>query len=68
MEGGEMPLDFMLRTMRNEKVDFAYRCDMAKAAAPYLHPKLAVQEIEHTPRGPITYIWEGMPKPKTAAT
>lgn len=36
---GEMPLDFLLRVMRHEKVPYIARVDAAKAAAPYLHRK-----------------------------
>ena len=47
---GITPLDYMLRVMRNEKADNARRDEMAKAAAPYVHPKLA--SMQHTgPRG-----------------
>lgn len=45
-EGGEMPLDFMLRIMRDTGADDAQRMDMARAAAPYVHAKLA--SIEHS--------------------
>jgi hypothetical protein len=38
---GEIPLDYMLRVMRDETVDPARRDAMAKAAAPYVHPSLA---------------------------
>jgi hypothetical protein len=38
--GGELPLDFLLRIMRDDAADEAKRIDCAKAAAPYLHPKL----------------------------
>jgi len=38
---GEMPVDFMLRLMRNEVLDLEFRAEMAKAAAPYLHHRLA---------------------------
>lgn len=40
-EGGILPLDFMLQIMRDEQADRAERLDMAKAAAPYVHAKLA---------------------------
>ena len=40
-EGGEMPLDFLLRIMRDAAADEAKRIDCAKAAAPYVHAKLA---------------------------
>jgi hypothetical protein len=38
---GEIPLDYMLRVMRDETADPARRDAMAKAAAPYVHPSLA---------------------------
>lgn len=41
---GETPLDFMLRVMRDEGKEFAQRLDMAKAAAPYVHPRLSSVE------------------------
>ena len=39
----------MLQVMRDPLVDVDRRDDMAKAAAPYVHPKLAA--IEHTGDG-----------------
>jgi len=63
---GEMPLDYMLRVMRDKDADPMMRLDAARAAAPFLHAKLAVQEVERTPAGPVTYVWKGMPKPATA--
>jgi hypothetical protein len=39
--GGEMPLDYMLRIMRDPKVSNSRRDEMARTAAPYLHPRLA---------------------------
>jgi hypothetical protein len=41
---GETPLDYMLRVMRDPKADAHRRDDMAKAAAPYIHPRLASLE------------------------
>jgi hypothetical protein len=54
--GGETPLDYMLRVMRNPKASDARRDEMAKAAAPYVHPKLA--SMQHTGRngGPIQHV------------
>jgi len=46
---GIMPLEFMLQVMRDEDQDLAVRLEMAKAAAPYLHPRL--QAIEHSGKG-----------------
>lgn len=45
-EGGELPLDYLLRIMRDVSADEAKRIDCAKAAAPYLHAKLSA--IEHS--------------------
>lgn len=44
IEGGEMPLDYLLRIMRDEEADEAKRIDCAKAAAQYVHPKLSSVE------------------------
>lgn len=38
---GITPLDYMLQVMRDGKADKARRDDMAKAAAPYVHPKFS---------------------------
>jgi hypothetical protein len=38
--GHELPLDYMLRTLRDESVEPSRRDDMAKAAAPYFHSKM----------------------------
>lgn len=38
---GEMPVEFLLRVMRDEEADEGRRIDCAKAVAPYLHPKRA---------------------------
>jgi hypothetical protein len=35
-----MPLEYMLRIMRDPREPAARRDEMAKAAAPYLHPKM----------------------------
>lgn len=42
--GGELPLDYMLKVMRDVNAKLARRDDMAKAAAPYLHQRLAATE------------------------
>jgi hypothetical protein len=36
-----MPLDFLLRLMRDPHSPIARRLEAAKAAAPFLHPKLS---------------------------
>ena len=38
--GGEAPLDYLLRVMRDPSVSPKRRDEMARAAAPYVHPKL----------------------------
>jgi hypothetical protein len=38
--GGEMPVEYMLRIMRDPREPAARRDDMAKAAAPFLHPRM----------------------------
>lgn len=37
---GELPLEYMLRRMNDPKADQRERDDMAKSAAPYVHPRL----------------------------
>jgi hypothetical protein len=39
--GGELPLDYMLRIMRDPSATAKRRDEMAKAAAPFVHSKLA---------------------------
>jgi hypothetical protein len=41
MAAGISPLELMLQVMRDESVDSMVRLDMAKAAAPYVHARLA---------------------------
>lgn len=50
---GDTPLDYMLKVMRDEKADASRRDDMAKAAAPYVHPKLASMQHSGPNGGPI---------------
>lgn len=53
LKGGETPLEYMLRVMRDPAVEHPRRDDMSKAAAPYVHAKL--QAVEHTGKdgGPV---------------
>ncbi len=44
-QSGETPLQFMLRVMRDPKKPWGDRMEMAKAAAPYVHAKLASVEV-----------------------
>ena len=66
--GGELPLDYMLRVMRDPNAAAKRRDDMAKAAAPYVHSKLA--SIEHSgsqEKPPITGIEVVFVTPKPRA-
>jgi len=58
-EGGEMPLDYMLRVMRTtEDADRADR--MAIGAAPYCHSKLAQTDVNANLNvdGSVTFTWK----------
>ena len=50
---GETPLDHMLRVMRDPTSDDQRREQMARAAAPYVHPKLGAMEHSGKDGGPI---------------
>jgi hypothetical protein len=43
---GLTPLDFMLKIMRDEGEAKDIRLDAAKAAAPYVHPRLASTDMK----------------------
>jgi hypothetical protein len=46
---GLMPLDYMLEVMRDTSADEKRRDDLAKAAAPYVHPRLSAVELKKPP-------------------
>lgn len=50
---GVTPLEYMLAIMRDEAADEAKRLDAAKAAAPYVHPRLAA--VEHSGEMVLTH-------------
>lgn len=50
---GLTPLEYMLALMRDAKADEAKRLDAAKAAAPYVHPRLAAMELSGDPDRPV---------------
>jgi hypothetical protein len=67
---GATPLDFMLQVMRDEAVEPAKRLDAAKAAAPYVHPRLASVAVGNDGNKPFEQVirWalseaEGAPDP-----
>jgi hypothetical protein len=41
---GMLPLQFMLKVMRDPTKPIELRCEMAKSAAPYLHAKRAPED------------------------
>jgi hypothetical protein len=54
---GVTPLDFLLKVMRNPKEPMWLRCQCAKAAAPFVHPKLA--QIDHSIGGRTFVVIKG---------
>ncbi|WP_435018480.1 hypothetical protein TA3x_000454 [Tundrisphaera sp. TA3] len=55
-QGGEMPLDYMLRVMRDPTADDSRRDEMAKSASPYFHSKMPTALV--TPPAPTAVISE----------
>lgn len=55
LSGGETPLEYMLRIMRDQTQDYAIRNDMAKSAAPYCHSRLATTEIKGNDEAPLQH-------------
>lgn len=53
--GAETPLAYMLRIMGDRTCDNDRRDDMAKAAAPYMHCRLAAMEHSGPDGGPIEH-------------
>jgi hypothetical protein len=53
---GLTPLDYMLTIMRDEAAPAERRIEAAKAAAPYVHPKLAAIEHAGHDGGPVQII------------
>ena len=67
---GPTPLDYMLQVMRDEAAEPAKRLDAAKAAAPYVHPRLASVALGNEEDKPFEQVirWalsegEGAPDP-----
>lgn len=50
---GLTPLDYMLSVLRDPERDYDMRLEAAKAAAPYVHPKLANIELTGKDKGPL---------------
>lgn len=47
-ESGQLPADFLVAVYRDESLDMKLRVEAARAAAPYLHPRLSTSEIDLT--------------------
>lgn len=56
---GLTPLDYLLTVLRDEALDREARVDAAKAAAPYVHARLAAVEHSTDPDKPmgLTFTW-----------
>lgn len=50
---GTTPLEYLLDVMRSSNKPEAMRMDAAKAAAPYVHPKLSSVELTGDPENPV---------------
>lgn len=50
---GQTPLDYMLAVMRDATQPDDRRDEMAKASAPYVHPKLAATQVTGEGGGPL---------------
>jgi hypothetical protein len=62
-QSGVTPLEYMLSVMRDEQAPADRRDDMAKAAAPYVHPKLAAMDVNAKLSGSLTYrVVSGVPR------
>ena len=49
-----MPLDYLLRIMRDQDQDARSRLDAAKAAAPYCHARLSLTELSGPNGSPVS--------------
>lgn len=62
---GELPLEYMMRIMRDSRFPKARRDEMAKAAAPYFHAKLSSVEVKNKKGEKFRTVTENM-SPKEA--
>lgn len=60
---GITPLDYMLTVLRDETKDAAVRMDAAKAAAPYMHAKLASVDVNATVDGNMNVTFQTIYEP-----
>ena len=54
-KSGMTPLEWMLSVLHDKKADKSRRDDMAKAAAPYVHPRLLATEHTGSGGGPVQH-------------
>lgn len=47
-ESGQTPVDLLVSMYRDVSLDIKLRIDAARAAAPYVHPRLATSEVDLT--------------------
>ena len=57
LAGGVTPLDYMLGMLRDPTLERELRFEAAKAAAPYVHPRLA--QVHH--QGEVTHFVANLP-------
>jgi|GEM_PF-1546051 len=64
---GLTPLDYLLSVMRNANGDEARRVDAAKAAAPYVHPRLSNVDLGNKDDKPFEQVmrWANSPSEAT---
>jgi hypothetical protein len=53
---GITPLDYMLKVLRDENADPRQRFEAAKAAAPYVHPRLSNIQHANDPENPLNSV------------
>ena len=62
IQGGITPLDYMLSILRDPNVKAEDRFEAAKAAAPYVHPRLAAVEHSGDKDNPVSFaVLSGVP-------
>ena len=54
--GGTLPLNYMLKVMRDSQADPLRRDEMAKSAAPYVHARRASEGKQGKTIPPVIYI------------
>lgn len=63
MATGTTPLDYLLDVMRNPEEATQLRVEAAKAAAPYVHPKLANVMLQGDDERPVRHVFEWLSEP-----